>query len=59
MDYIYVDESGDLGSDSNYLIMAVIIVAYIVGSIAYKKITDAHKKNENIDSIDEKQENDG
>ena len=26
MDYIYVDESGDLGSDSNYLIMAVIIV---------------------------------
>ena len=41
------------------IIMAVIIVAYIVGSIAYKKITDAHKKNENIDSIDEKQENDG
>ena len=26
MDYIYIDESGDLGSDSNYLIMAVIIV---------------------------------
>ena len=26
MDYIYIDESGDLGSDSNHLIMAVIIV---------------------------------
>lgn len=26
MDYIYIDESGDLGSDSNYLIMAAIIV---------------------------------
>lgn len=49
------------------IIMAVIIVAYIVGSIAYKKITDAHKKSENVnsadvdgntDSADEKQEND-
>lgn len=26
MNYIYIDESGDLGSDSNYLIMAAIIV---------------------------------
>ncbi len=26
MDYIYIDESGDLGSDSDYLIMAAIIV---------------------------------
>lgn len=26
MDYIYIDESGDLGNDSNYLIMAAIIV---------------------------------
>ena len=26
MNYIYIDESGDLGSDSNYLIMATIIV---------------------------------
>ena len=26
MDYIYIDESGDLGSDSNYFVMAAIIV---------------------------------
>lgn len=26
MDYIYIDESGDLGSDSDYLIVAAIIV---------------------------------
>ena len=26
MDYVYIDESGDLGSDSDYLIMAAIIV---------------------------------
>ena len=26
MNYIYIDESGDLGSDSNYLIMGAIIV---------------------------------
>ena len=26
MKYIYIDESGDLGSDSNYLIMGAIIV---------------------------------